>query len=81
MIEVKATAQPDWVVPGKTPDSGPKPWVFVRIPADEKLSPEFFVLTQTHCTTCLRPSRQSTANDTARRMGAKLPESASQRFR
>lgn len=47
VIEVKSTAQAKWIVGGTVPPPTGQPWVFVHVPSDEAVSPEFFVILQT----------------------------------
>ena len=43
------------MVAGRTPEPTSKPWVFVHVPIDPTLPPEFFVLTQAQLHDLLAP--------------------------
>lgn len=55
VVEVKSTAQSDWVVGDTVPAPSDKPWVFVRVPTDVQTPPRFFVMTQRELHDILTP--------------------------
>ena len=55
VIEVKSTAQTEWVVGGRTPSPSSKPWVFVHIPTEPTASPIYFIVLQSELHEILAP--------------------------
>jgi len=55
VIEVKSTAQTEWVVGGRTPSPSSKPWAFVHIPTEPTASPIYFIVLQSELHEILAP--------------------------
>lgn len=57
-LEVKTTSQAKWVIGSKLPDIDNRIWIFVYLPLDETLSPEFFVSSSADLHALLLPGDQ-----------------------
>jgi hypothetical protein len=55
VLEVKSTAQDSWVVGGSVPKPSENLWVFVYVPAQDKLPPQYFVATSQELHELLSP--------------------------
>lgn len=44
-VEVKTSSESKWIVGNQIPEASSDLWVFVYLPSDETLAPEYFVLT------------------------------------
>ena len=58
VVEVKATCRNKWPVGGRAPAPSNQPWVFVWLPDDATLPPEFYVLSQRDLHELLQPGQE-----------------------
>lgn len=59
VIEVKTSSKGRWPIGSRVPNPSKKIWVFVNMPMDEKLNPDFYIMTQAQIHDELKPGEDA----------------------